>query len=190
MQDFGPKPRINDLDKLLFMLCKGKHLKHAQEFFNGVKLELSPSEKTYSILMSSWVKCETLRRHGNSLMKCLSGKCPIDVTVYNTLLGCLCQDGKTEEAHRLFREMESCGLQPDACSYSIFILAYCEANDAHSALRVLVRMRRYSLAPNVGTNEFTFNFIIKLFCKNDCVNQALKLINRMDKDSCLPDYHT
>ncbi|KAJ4951776.1 hypothetical protein NE237_028608 [Protea cynaroides] len=183
MQDFGPKPSIEDLDKLLFMLCKRKHVKHAQEFFNGVKLELPPSEKTYSILMSGWGEIGNSSEAWKLFDEMLERKCPIDVTAYNTLLGCLCRDGKTEEANKLFREMGSHGLQPDVCSYSIFIRAYCEANDAHSALRVLDRMRRYSLAPNV----FTFNCIIKLFCKTDRVDDAYLLLDEMFEKEVIPD---
>ncbi|XP_043698593.1 pentatricopeptide repeat-containing protein At1g52640, mitochondrial-like isoform X2 [Telopea speciosissima] len=183
MQDFGPNPSIDDLDKLLFMLCKRNHVKHAQEFFDDVKYKSAPSEKTYSILMRGWGEIGDSMEAWKLFDEMLERKCPIDVTAYNTLLDCLCRDGKTEEAYKLFREMGSYGFQPDACSYSIFIRAYCEANDTHSALRVLDRMRRYNLAPNV----FTYNCIIKLFCKNDHVDDAYLLLDEMFENEVKPD---
>ncbi|KAF7129725.1 hypothetical protein RHSIM_Rhsim10G0162500 [Rhododendron simsii] len=187
MADFVVEFGNDDVDKLLYELCKRKHVRHAQGFFDRVKSEVEPNAKSYSILMRGWG----------------------DI------------GGSVEEAYKLFREMGSKGLEPDAFTYSIFIHAACDANDIHSAFRVLDRMKRYELVPNV----YTYNAIIKRLCKNDrveeayllldemiergerpdvwsyntilayhCdhneVNKALRLISRMDQDSCLPDRHT
>ncbi|CAH2041725.1 unnamed protein product [Thlaspi arvense] len=73
--------------------------------------------------------------------------------------------------------MRSKGLKPDAFTYLIFIHAACDANDLHSAFRVLDRTRRYNLVPNV----YTYNRIIKELCKNDKVENAYLLLDEMTK---------
>ncbi|OMP00113.1 hypothetical protein COLO4_12921, partial [Corchorus olitorius] len=79
--------------------------------------------------------------------------------------------------------MGSSGIEPDACSYSVFIRAYCEANNIHAAFRVLDRMRRYNLV----TNLFTYNCIIKKLCKNDKVDDAYQLLTEMIDKGISPD---
>ncbi|GFS41212.1 protein phosphatase 2C and cyclic nucleotide-binding/kinase domain-containing protein [Actinidia rufa] len=54
MVDFGIEPGNDDANELLYALCKWKHVRHAQDFFDRIKLELVPSAKTYRILMSGW----------------------------------------------------------------------------------------------------------------------------------------
>ncbi|KAH6781126.1 Pentatricopeptide repeat superfamily protein [Perilla frutescens var. hirtella] len=220
MVDFGIRPCSDDLDQLLIALCKRKHVKHAQEFFDQVKVDdgLNPSVKTYSILMRGWGEigeCSGVRKLFDEM---LERGCVADLLAWNSVLDALCKGGKADEAYQFFCGMRSKeGLEPDAYSYSIFIRAYIDADDIHSAFRVLDTMKRYNLVPNV----FTYNCIMKRLCKNGkigeayelldemikpdtwsyntilafhCdhneVNMALKLISRMDKDACEPDRHT
>ncbi|KAF8400639.1 hypothetical protein HHK36_013938 [Tetracentron sinense] len=183
MDDFGIKPGIDDLDQLLYTLCKRKLVKHAQEFFERVKFEFPPTRKTYSILMRGWGDTGNSTEARKLFNEMLERGCSTDVLAYNSLLESLCRDGKMDEAYKLFREMRLYGLEPDACTYSIFIRASCEANDIHSVFRVLDRMRRYSLVPNV----FTYNCIIKLLCKKAMVDDAYLLVDEMLERGVSPD---
>ncbi|KAM2020171.1 hypothetical protein ACFX1T_022892 [Malus domestica] len=47
----------------------------------------------------------------------------------HSYLEALCKGGKVDEAYKIFREMGSNGVEPDACTYSIFIRTYCEVDD-------------------------------------------------------------
>ena len=71
------------------------------------------------------------------------------------MLGALCNGDPVDEAKNVFHDMLS--KRPHAFTYSIFIHSYCDSNDLQSAFRVLDRMRRYNLLPNV----FTYSCIIK-----------------------------
>ncbi|KAI3911806.1 hypothetical protein MKX01_038248 [Papaver californicum] len=155
MKEFGLKPGVSDLDNLLFALCKRKLVKSAQIFCD--KLNSDETRKLFDEMLEESVKC--------------------------TLLESICRGGKPAEAYRLFREMGSCNLKPDAFTYSIFIHAACEANDIHSAIRVLDRMKRYNLVSKV----FTFNTIIKLYVKNEQLDDAYLLLDEMIKGGVSPD---
>ncbi|KAG5247521.1 pentatricopeptide repeat-containing family protein [Salix suchowensis] len=211
MAEFGLKPSVDDLDKLLYVLCKRKHVKCAQQFFDRVKHKFEAKAKTYSILVRGW----------GDIGEAVEARKVFDEMLGRGLLEALCKGGDADEAYKMFREIGSHGVEPDACSYAIFIRAYCEANNIHAVFSVLDRMRRYDLVPNV----FTYNCVIKKLCKNGevdeayqllqemfergvspdawsyntilayhCehseVNRATKLISRMVKDNCLPDQHS
>lgn len=185
MLDFGIKPRLDDLDQLLFALCKRKHVKFAQEFFDQVKDDdgLNPIVKTYSILMKGWGEtgdCDRVRKLFDEM---LERGCEADLLAWNSVLDALCKGEKADEAYELFREMRSKGLEPDAYSYSVFIRAYCDADDVHSVFRVLDTMKRYNLVPSV----FTYNCIIKRLCKNRKMEEAYELLNVMIERGAKPD---
>lgn len=183
MLDFGIPPSLDDLDQLLHLLCKRKHVQHAHEFFDSVKMDFSPSAKTYSILIRGWGEIGESGIARKLFDEMLERGCTIDLLAYNSVLESLCKGGNLDEAYNLFKEIRSKGLQPDAFTYSIFIHKFCEANDLHSAFRVLDRLKRYKLVPNV----FTYNCIIKKLCKNDKVGEAYQLLDEMVDMAVLPD---
>lgn len=183
MVDFGVGFGNDDVDKLLYELCKRKHVRHAQGLFDRVKLEVMPSAKSYSILMRGWGEIGESGEARKLFDEMLERGCSLDLLAYNSMLQSLCKGGSVDDAYKLFREMGSKGLEPDAFTYSIFIHAACDANDIHSAFRVLDRMKRYDLVPNV----YTFNAIIKRLCKNDKVEEAYLLLDEMIERGERPD---
>lgn len=183
MADFGIEAGIGDVDQLLYLLCKRKHVKHAQEFFNQVNIKFTPKAKTYSILMRGWADVSDSGEARKMFEEMRDRECEVDVPAYNSFLEALCKGGHLDEAYSLFGEVSSNGLAPDACTYSIFIRAYCEANDIHSAFRVLDRMKRYNLVPNA----YTYNGIIKRLCKNAKVDEAYQLLDEMIERGVSPD---
>ncbi|PWA65164.1 pentatricopeptide repeat (PPR) superfamily protein [Artemisia annua] len=180
---YGLEPGINDLDHLLYVLCKRRHVREAQVFLDEVKGGFGVTVKTYSILVRGWgfvgESGEARKVFDEMVMRGLS----VDVHAFNSVLESLCKGGEVDEARRLFREMRGKGLEPDAFSYSIFVHAACEADDVHSAFRVLDRMKRYGLVPNV----FTYNAIINRLCKNDKVEEAYELLDEMIERNVKPD---
>ncbi|XP_050228305.1 pentatricopeptide repeat-containing protein At1g52640, mitochondrial-like [Mercurialis annua] len=183
MVEFGLKPSVDDLDKLLYVLCKRKHVAYAQQVFDRVKVKFEAGVKSYSILVRGWGDV------GDSVSarKVFDEMCErsndVDVLAYNSLLEALCKGGKVSEAYEIFRGMGSRGIEPDACSYAIFIRAYCEANDVHLAIRVLDEMKRCNLVPNV----FTYNCVIKKLCKNERVDEAYEVLNEIFEGGGRPD---
>ncbi|GFP95502.1 pentatricopeptide repeat-containing protein at1g52640 mitochondrial [Phtheirospermum japonicum] len=184
MVDFGIKPCVDDLNQLLFTLCKKKHVSHAQELFDRIKDgDLSPNVKTYSIMIRGWGDTGDSGQAQKVFDEMLERGHTADLLAWNSVLHSLCKGGKVDEAYELFRGMRQKGLEPDSYSYSIFIHASCDANDIHTAFRVLDSMRRYNLVPNV----FTYNCIIKKLCKNDKIDEAYELLDEMLERGVKPD---
>ncbi|WCJ35386.1 Pentatricopeptide repeat (PPR) superfamily protein [Euphorbia peplus] len=183
MGEFSLKPSIHDIDQLVYVLCKRKHVKHAQQFFDRVKHQFEPQVKTYSILVRGWgdIGEPVLANHVFDEMT--ERGIAVDVPAYNSLLEALCKGGRVSEAYKMFRDMSSYSLKPDASTYSIFIRAYCEADDIHSSFRVLDEMRRHGLIPNV----FTYNCIIKKLCKKDKVEEAYEILDEVIERGGSPD---
>ncbi|KAL2462721.1 Pentatricopeptide repeat-containing protein [Forsythia ovata] len=183
MADFGIRPCVDDLDQLLYILCKKKHVKHAQDVFDRVKGDFTLTLKTYSILIRGWGEIGESSNAQRLFDEMLERGCGMDLLAWNSMLDALCKGQKVNEAYELFRGMRHKGLEPDAYTYSIFIRASCEANNLHSAFRVLDSMRKYDLVPNV----FTYNCIIKKLCMNAKVDEACELLDEMIERRVNPD---
>lgn len=183
MSEFGLKPSLNDLDHLLYLLCKRKFVRHGQELFDKVKVEFSPTVKSYTILIRGWDEVGDLVEARKVFDEMIQRGCTVDVPAYNSLLEALCNGGDFDEAYSMFREMASRGLDPDAFTYSIFILSYCKRDNIHSVFRVLDRMKRYNLVPNI----YTYNCIIKKLCANEKVEEAYQLLDEMIQAGASPD---
>lgn len=183
MLDFGIQPNLNDLDQLLLVLCKRKHVKHAQEFFDGVKDQFLPSVKTYSILIRGWGDVGEPAKARELFDEMRELGCSVDLLAYNSVLESLCKSGNVDDAYSMFRKLGSQGFVPDVYSYSIFIHAFCEASNIHSVFRVLDRMKRYNLVPNV----FTYSRIIKMLCMSHKVEEAYELLDEMLEKEVMPD---
>ncbi|KAL4195647.1 hypothetical protein AMTRI_Chr05g74320 [Amborella trichopoda] len=183
MEEFGIKPSIDDLDQLIYTLCKHRLVDYAHKFFEKAKFEFAVSSKSYSILINGWGEIGNWVEAESLFHEMVKEKVPLDIVAYNTLLGSLCKSGKVDYAHKLFREMGSYGLVPDAFSYSTFVNAYSEADDVNSAIRVFDSMRRHNLVPNV----YTYNSLIKVLCKNERVDDAYGLLDEMIEKGLSPD---
>jgi pentatricopeptide repeat protein len=183
MDEFGIKPTIIDFELLLYTLCKKKHVKQAQQFFDQTKSRFLLTAKTYSILISGWGKVGDSGKARELFEVMLEQGCPVDLLAYNSLLEALCKGGHVDEAKDFLNNMLSKKVEPDAFTYSIFIRSYCMANDIHSAFSVLDKMKRCNLLPNV----FTYNCIIKQLCKNKKVEEAYQLLDEMISSGLKPD---
>lgn len=183
MVDFGIKPDIDYLNKLLYFLCKGSNVKHAQEFFDKVKDGFVPDEKSYSLLMNGWGKVGEFGRGRMLFDEMVERGCSVGLKSYNSLLYCLGKGGNVEEAYKLFTEMKSMGITPDERTFSPFLHAACDMKDMHLAFRVLDRMKSYNLVPDV----FIYNRIIRNLCRRDLVDDAYKLLNEMIELGARPD---
>ncbi|KAI4324711.1 hypothetical protein MLD38_030171 [Melastoma candidum] len=184
MQDeFGVIPGIDDFDKLLYVLCKRKHVRHAQEFFDSKKSEFGVGVRSYSILVRGWGDIGEMEGARRVFDEMLERGVTLDAAAYNSILEALCKGGKVEEAYEMFRGMGSKGVDPNAQTYEIFVRAYCEASDLHSAFMVLDRMERHDLVPSV----YTYNYVIRTLCKNEKIEEAYELLDEMVRKGAVPD---
>ncbi|KAL9238601.1 hypothetical protein vseg_012999 [Gypsophila vaccaria] len=183
MIDFGVEPSLNDVEHLLYLLCRRKFVSHAQEFFDKIKCRYEVGVKCFTILVRGWGDIGDSGNARNVFDEMLERGCAVDVPAYNGLLEALCNAGELDEAYAMFRDMASRGLAPDAFTYSIFIRSYCKRDNVHSVFRVLDRMKRYGLVPNV----FTYNCIVKRLCGNGKDEEAYHLLDEMVEAGVSPD---
>lgn len=183
MEEFGVKPDIHDFDKLLFILCKKKHVEHAQQFFDQTKSSFKLNAKSYSILMKGWGEIGDAKKALELFDEMVVKGCPVDLLAHNNLLEALCKGGQIDEAIKLFQDMMSKEVKPDAYTYSIFIRTYCDMNDMHSVFRFLNRVKKVDLLLNV----YTYNHIIRRLCKMGEVEEAYNLLDEMFASNVQPD---
>ncbi|CAO2813492.1 unnamed protein product [Amaranthus hypochondriacus] len=183
MSEFGLEPSLNDLDHLLYLLCRKKFVKDGQDIFDKMKCKFDVGVKTYTILIRGWGNVGDSRKARKVFDEMLDRGCKVDVTAYTSLLEALCNGGNLDEANTMFREMESKGLTPDAFTYMVFIRSYCKIGNINSVFGLLDRMKRYKFVSNL----YTYNIVIKKLCEYDKVDEAYELLDDMIKLGVSPD---
>ncbi|CAN4086381.1 unnamed protein product [Withania somnifera] len=177
MVDFGIKPCLTDLDKLLLTLCKRKQIKQAQEFFDKVKEDdFMPSLKTYREAAEEQKLFDEMLERG----------CSVDLLAHNSILESLCKTGKMDEAFNFFMKMRRYKLVPNVFTYNCIIKKLCKTNKVDEAYQLIDEMISGAIRPDC----WSYNTILASHCDQNEVTSALKLISRMERNNCLPDKHT
>ncbi|XP_026432381.1 pentatricopeptide repeat-containing protein At1g62590-like [Papaver somniferum] len=106
-----------------------------------------------------------------------------DVVTYILILNGIFQNGKMEEAVKLFESMES---PVDIDMYNILIHGFCQAGRLENARKLFNHIPRKRLVPNV----VTYNTMIRGLFSNKMFLEAAKLIIKTEEEGCLPNSKT
>ncbi|KAL0288648.1 UNVERIFIED_CONTAM: Pentatricopeptide repeat-containing protein, mitochondrial [Sesamum calycinum] len=151
MVDFGIRPCVDDLDQLLYALCKRKHVRHAQEFFDRVKgSDLSPTVKTYSILMRGWGDIVEPGGAQKLFDEVLERGYTVDLLAWNSVLDALCKGG------RVLDSMKRYNLVPNVFTYNCIIKKLCK-NDKVDGLSTYAVMI-HGLCKKRGKHEEAYKY--------------------------------
>ncbi|XP_077220558.1 pentatricopeptide repeat (PPR) superfamily protein [Tasmannia lanceolata] len=94
-----------------------------------------------------------------------------------------CEEGKVEEAKKVYDHMISEGGVPSALVFVRLIHGFCEEGNVREAFELMNEMVENSYFPIVST----FNALISGFCREGRVGGASKLIEEMVERGCLPN---
>ena len=160
--------------------------------YNRVRREEAspgPTVFTYGILMNCC--CRTGRPElGLSLFGLLL-KTPImtNVIVANTLLKCLCQANRTDEAVSvLLHRLSDLGCVPDAYSYNTVLKGLCADRRSQRALDLIQIVRKEGGGCSLGV--VAYNTVIHGFFKEGEVSKACNLFHEMMQHGIVPDVFT
>lgn len=106
-----------------------------------------------------------------------------DAVSYNTLISLLGNEGRSEDAFRLFDDMKRSGLRPDKYTYTSLIKA-CDNQD--DVQELLYDMRELGVEPDC----VTYNTMIKSLGEARRWTLATKLITEMESRGVVPDSMT
>ncbi|KAH7684146.1 Pentatricopeptide repeat-containing protein [Dioscorea alata] len=173
----SPIPSSDHLPAFLSAISASCHRRTSN---NDVTLPLSSSPSAITDLLSSFCRAGLLFEARHLLF---SLKSPTAFH-YNTVIHSLAVSNQASDAVRLFDDMCSRGVAPNAASFTIVvkILSF-YLNDVDSANEVFHSMSRYKVAPD----PVAYTTLIAGFCRFGRIQEACKVLDGMFKRKCTPN---
>ncbi|KAJ1390408.1 Tetratricopeptide-like helical domain superfamily [Sesbania bispinosa] len=174
------------LISLLRVLSQSPHIDKAFSHFKSLRTQfpsLPLSLPLYHLLLRS-----SLQQNRPDYVKSLytdmieAGVKPQTYT-FNLLLQSLCESRALDHALELFDKMSEKGCHPNEFTVGILVRGLCRAGRTNQALEVLNKSH-----PNV--NRVVYNTLVSSLCKEDMIDEAEKLVERMREQGLLPDVVT
>lgn len=163
----------------------------AFEFFNWASRNGFPHDSRSYFMM-----LEILGRNGNlniarnflfSIERRSNGSVKIEDRFCNTLLRSYGNAGLFNEAIKLFSLMKSSGVSPSVITFNSLLLILLKRGRTNMAHSVFDEMcGTYGVTPDT----YTFNILIRGFCKNSMVDKGFRFFKEMSRFNCEPDVVT
>lgn len=153
------------------------------------KFRITPDEEAFTCLLSSL--CE----HGNieeaeEFMLLNKKMFPLETGSFNIILNGWCNISvDVFEAKRIWREMSSYCLTPDATSYTHMISCFSRVGNLFDSLRLYDEMKKRGWVPGLKV----YNSLVYVLTQENCFEEALKVLEKMKLNGVQPDsatYHS
>lgn len=103
-------------------------------------------------------------------------KCPIDISLMNSLLDCACKSNNIQKLNEIYNHISKSSIQCDSTTYSIMLQAYATANMTQD-LSTLYNM----IKDKFTIDEVLYNKIIQCYISSDEKEKAKEVFNDMKK---------
>ncbi|XP_010242769.1 PREDICTED: pentatricopeptide repeat-containing protein At1g10910, chloroplastic isoform X2 [Nelumbo nucifera] len=108
----------------------------------------------------------------------------INVSVCNSILGCLIKNGKFESSIKLFDQMKQSGLQPDAVTYSSLLAGCIKVKHGFSKAMQLVQEIKYN---GLHTDDVIYGTLIAICATNNRIKEAEAYFEQMKYEGFSPN---
>uniref|UniRef100_A0A803LN30 Pentatricopeptide repeat-containing protein n=1 Tax=Chenopodium quinoa TaxID=63459 RepID=A0A803LN30_CHEQI len=182
MSEFGLEPSLNDLDHLLYLLCRKKFVKEGQEFFDKIKVDVP----AYNSLLEALCNGGDLDE-AYAMFRAMESKgLAPDACTYSIFIRSYCKRDNIHSVFRVLDRMKRYELVPNLYTYNCIIKKLClieKVEDAHQLLDEMIE-------GGVSPDTWSYNAIMAFHCDRNEVNRAVRLLSRMEKENCKPDRHS
>merc|ERR1719214_164868 len=172
-----------DLNQHVTMIqaCGRKHdLRGAKQAFDKLKQSGTPlSPLIYNCLLDACVQCGDMKSAEEYFhqMKQLEYA---DVVSYNTLLKSYLQQNRSDEAHRLLKDMVERGLPANRVTYNELLNAKVASKDRRGMWKIVEDMKAANATPNAVTCSILLKALTEHSHSADVAN-TMELLNQMDE---------
>lgn len=122
-----------------------------------------------------------------SIEKRSNGVVKLDDRVFNSLIRNYGRAGLFQESVKMFTTMKSLGVSPSVVTFNSLLLVLLKRGRTNMARELYDEMlRTYGVTPDT----YTFNILIRGFCKNSMVDEGFRFFKMMSHFKCEPDIVT
>mmetsp|Transcript_55728 Transcript_55728/g.99229 ORF Transcript_55728/g.99229 Transcript_55728/m.99229 type:complete len:856 (+) Transcript_55728:158-2725(+) len=153
--------------------------------------ELRPLANT--VIYSSIIKGYTVLKQYNKVsaiyQEMKARKIQSNTITFNTVLNAMATCGMMCEVPQLLDDMSKCvpPAEPDIVTYSTIVKGYCIAGNLTAALQFFEDMKKTS---KVAPDEVMYNSLLDGCAKQQCLDEALKLLDEMQQNKVAPSNFT
>ncbi|XP_057838193.2 pentatricopeptide repeat-containing protein At5g59600 [Cryptomeria japonica] len=155
-------------------LQQGKEV-HSYAIKAGYDLDVAVG----TVLVNMYVKCRNIE-DACYLFEQIPER---NLVSWNVMIAGFAQNGKPEDAQRLFCQMQLEGIKPDVITWNAMIAGYAQSGCGDEALKVFDQMQTLGIKPNV----VTWNSIIAGYAQNEHKDKALKSLHQMLLSGAIPN---
>ncbi|XP_042503348.1 pentatricopeptide repeat-containing protein At1g80880, mitochondrial [Macadamia integrifolia] len=147
---------------------------------------ITPDSETFFTFL------HTLCKHGNieeaeEFMLQNKKLHPLETQSFNIILNGWCNISvDIIEAKRVWREMSSCCVTPDATSYTHMISCFSKVGYLFDSLRLYDEMKKRGWVPSLDV----YNSLVYVLTQENCMTEALKLVDKIKEAGLQPDSTT
>lgn len=168
--------------------CKANRIDEAEWTILEMKgYGFRPSVITYSTILEAHCRNCSVHRVYELLDKMHTEGCIPNVVTYTIVMHSLAKSHGYEAALQIVDRMNASGCKPDTLFYNSLIYVLGRAGRLSEASRVFERDMHLN---GVKADLSTYNTMISVFCHHSCEKEALKVLEKMENASCIPDLLT
>ncbi|KAF5446172.1 hypothetical protein F2P56_031821 [Juglans regia] len=163
----------------------------AFQFFNWVhEMGFSHTDQSYFMMLEILGRDRNLNVARNllfSMEKRSNGVVKLEDRFFNSLIRNYGRAGLFQESIKLFTTMKSLGVSPSVVTFNSILTILLRRGRTNMAKDMYDEMlRTYGVTPDT----YTFNILIRGFCKNSMVDEGFQFFKLMSHFSCEPDVVT
>ncbi|KAH7852097.1 hypothetical protein Vadar_020599 [Vaccinium darrowii] len=215
MDEKGCEPNVHTYTVLIDNMCRDNKLDKAKEMFDAMSEKgLIPSVVTYNALIIGYCKeglidgaFEGRVEDAHCLLDSLEEKgMRANEVIFTALIDGYCKADKIDSACSLLEKMlaEDCfanswtlnvlnildqmvslGLKPDVCTYTSFLVAYCNQGKLKEAEEVMAKMKEEGVLPDY----MTYTALIDGYARGGLMHRAFDIFKCMVDTGCEPSHY-
>ncbi|KAF5181516.1 Pentatricopeptide repeat-containing protein [Thalictrum thalictroides] len=171
------------IESYAFASCPRKSI---QTFEAMEKFKISQDTEAFYTLLQALCKNGNIEE-AEEFMQLNKSLFPLQTESFNIILNGWCNISvDLVEAKRVWREMSSCCITPDATSYTQMISCVSKLGDLFSSLRLYDEMKKRGWVPGLDV----YNSLIYVLTSNNCLKEAFNVVDKINEAGLQPDSTT
>ncbi|KAG9455733.1 hypothetical protein H6P81_000241 [Aristolochia fimbriata] len=176
--------QVQDLNIILRHFGESKRWQDASQVFYWMQSRGKTNFASYSSFIKFMGKSHDPKLALQAYSTIQDDSTRYNVSICNSVLGCLIRNGKFDSSLKLFSEMKKGGLKPDVVTYSTLLAGCTKVQHGYQkALDIVQEMK----ANSVQMDEVTYGTLLAICASNNLVKEAETFFQQMKDDGVVPN---
>ncbi|KAK8958199.1 Pentatricopeptide repeat-containing protein [Platanthera guangdongensis] len=176
--------RTQDLNIILRYFGESRRWREVTQLFDWMQQNEMLNFASYS----SFIKYMRISRNLMKALQVYNGitdkSTRVNLSICNSILGCLAQNGRFKSSMKLFSKMKDSGLLPDLVTYSTLIAGCAKEEDGYAKAMQLVRELE---SRGFHKDSVLYGSLIAICASNNLCEEAEEYFKQMMAENCTPN---